>query len=565
MSQRRLARGLLPVACWLLVASGAAAQRVLGPPDRPPLEPFPSERAPEPLDLPPAPEVADEGVLGTGLIVTVRTFVVEGSTVFSQQELAQITLPYTGRPIGAEQLLAVRDAITQLYVERGYITSGAVIPDQTVEDGIVRIQLTEGTLVDVVVEGTSRFRPRYFRDRLMRAGHRPVNVLKLEERLQLFQQDALVERVAARLEPGELRGQSILFLDVTEGRSYGATASFVNNRNPNVGSTGGQFSAGIANLLGHADRLTGYADVTRGFWEYNFRYELPLNSYDTQLALTWENAESDIINDDFNRLDIVSKAWTGGIELRHPLVRTLRHELWLGVAVARRRSKSTLLGQAIAFVGDDAAQKTSVLRFVQDYTWRAPRNVIALRSTESLGLDVLGADGTGEPKSQFVSWLAQVQWAHRLPEVLLGSQIVFRTDLQLASDPLPILERLALGGVATVRGYRENAIVRDNGVISSLELRIPLLRDRLDADLVQLAGFLDVGRGWDERSSLGSKTLWGTGLGLRIFPYPGVEGEIYWAENLTGQPDTSGNRDLQDDGIYFRLTLRPFDTFSARR
>ena len=49
----------------------------------------------------------------------------------------------TGRPISSEELLAARDAVTQHYVDAGYVTSGAVVPDQKLEDGLVRIQVVE--------------------------------------------------------------------------------------------------------------------------------------------------------------------------------------------------------------------------------------------------------------------------------------------------------------------------------------------------------------------------------------------------------------------------------------
>ena len=44
------------------------------------------------------------------------------------------------------------------------------------------------------------------------------------------------------------------------------------------------------------------------------------------------------------------------------------------------------------------------------------------------------------------------------------------------------MEQIAVGGMRTVRGYRENQMVRDNALISSLELRIPLLRTALGAE-----------------------------------------------------------------------------------
>ena len=100
--------------------------------------------------------------------------------------------------------------------------------------------------------------------------------------------------------------------------------------------------------------------------------------------------------------------------------------------------------------------------------------MIALRSTESIGLDLLGAtENSGDvPDGQFFAWLGQAQFARRL----FGSdwQLNLRGDVQLTADPLLPIERIAIGGIDTVRGYRENELVVDNGWIASAELRIPL-------------------------------------------------------------------------------------------
>jgi hemolysin activation/secretion protein len=57
------------------------------------------------------------------------------------------------------------------------------------------------------------------------------------------------------------------------------------------------------------------------------------------------------------------------------------------------------------------------------------------------------------------------------------------------------LEQMAIGGRFSVRGYRENTMVRDHGLIVSLEGRIPLVENRRWAEFVQLVPFVDFGRG----------------------------------------------------------------------
>ncbi|MGH7186791.1 MAG: POTRA domain-containing protein, partial [Pseudomonadota bacterium] len=189
------------------------------PPPRPPGPPppeFPPPPPAPPLLLPPAPPPPERR--GPPVQVFVTGFEIVGSTVFAPQELAKVAEPYVNRTLTSEDLEAVRQALTLYYVNRGYVTSGAVIPDQTVTDGIITIQIIEGKLTKIEVEGNYWFRARYFRSRLELAARPPVNVRTLQERLQLIQADPRIERINAELRPGAARGESILTTRIAERR-----------------------------------------------------------------------------------------------------------------------------------------------------------------------------------------------------------------------------------------------------------------------------------------------------------------------------------------------------------
>jgi hemolysin activation/secretion protein len=94
--------------------------------------------------------------------ITVERYEVVDSTVFSPEELAAVTAPFTGT-ISFAELLQARSAVTQLYVDQGYITSGAFIPPQTLEGNVVVIQVVEGSLEGVNVTGNRRLRSSYIR------------------------------------------------------------------------------------------------------------------------------------------------------------------------------------------------------------------------------------------------------------------------------------------------------------------------------------------------------------------------------------------------------------------
>ena len=98
--------------------------------------------------LPPVP-LTPKGEPIPGLRVLVREIRVTGSTVFSPDDFAKVTAPYVNREITSEDLEALRVALTLLYVNNGYVNSGAILPDQTVTDGVVNYQIIEGSLTGI--------------------------------------------------------------------------------------------------------------------------------------------------------------------------------------------------------------------------------------------------------------------------------------------------------------------------------------------------------------------------------------------------------------------------------
>jgi len=128
------------------------------------------------------------------------------------------------------------------------------------------------------------------------------------------------------------------------------------------------------------------------------------------------------------------------------------------------------------------------------------------------------------------------------------------------TDDLLPLEKLSIGGATTVRGYRENVITRDNGLISSLELRIPLwqstiLSDNPEEGLIEFATFMDYGRSWNADSDTPDpKDIYSVGIGLRWTPSKKIHANLYWGYALRDvkEPD---EKDLQDDGVHFDLSI----------
>ena len=498
--------------------------------------------------------------------VFVRDITITGNTVFSAEELTKVTAPYINRELSPEDLEDLRRALTLYYINKGYINSGAIIPGQTVADGVLTLHVVEGELTHMKVEGIKWFNAGYIKDRLALGAGPPLNIIPLQERLQLLQQDPRIQRLNAELKPGVKPGESELNVQVEEESPYKLWLRFNNYQSPTVGAERGQVTVAHQNMTGHGDILSLTYGRSKGIDnQIDAMYSVPFTAHDTTVNFRYRKNDFAVIEEPFEPLDVESKSEIVAVTLRHPFYRTINQEFAMALTGEHLHNETFLLGEPFPFSlgAKDGESKVTALRFSQEWTYKTQTQVFAIRSRFSLGIDALDAtiNEPGIPDGRFFSWLGQFQWARRLR--LWDTQMIFRTDLQLADDPLLPLEQIAIGGRFSVRGYRENQMVRDNGLISSLEFRIPLIREKFWANSVQLALFVDFGRAWNKDistpevkniSSAGLGLRWEVTLPLRLQLKP--QFEIYWGVPFR-DIETSGG-DLQDHGIHIQLTITAF-------
>jgi hemolysin activation/secretion protein len=510
------------------------------------------------LLLPPVQPRQPADYSGPELRVFVQRFVVEGNTVFSDEDLATLMASFTARVITSDELLEARDRITLHYIENGYINSGAVVPDQQVVDGIITLQVIEGGLTTLAVTGNDRLRDGYISSRIRLGAAAPLNVSRLQQGLQVLQENPLIDRINAALAPGKRPGESELSVDVVESRPYQLRLIADNHRSPSVGAEQATMVGEHLNLTGRGDLMRGSVSLTEGLENYFAEYRLPVTARDTELGLYIEATNSDVVESPFDVLDIKSDSKTLGLLLRHPVYRVPGEELGIGLVFERKWSETELLGSKFSFAEGvvNGESDVSVLRFTQDWLRRSRDRVLAARSAFSFGLDILDAtDNATKPDGEFFHWLGQFQWAERLGNT--STEIIFRADTQLTNDPLLPMEKFVVGGVDTVRGYRENQLVRDNGVVGSLELRIPVLPKQTGELSLRAAPFVDVGRSWNDRSTSGDKNIASAGLGLLV-DYKRLSARLYWAHAFEDIDNGSLDDDLQDDGVHFSVSYSAF-------
>lgn len=538
---------------------GLAQTSPVTPAQRPGGAPPLTAPAPEPRPAPPAIDLRIAPPLErerapAGLRFVLRRVELEGNTVIEAAAIAQITRGYEGREIDSDDIEDLRLRLTRLYIDRGYVNSGVLVPDQDIADGVLRLRAVEGRLTRIEILGEGlRLRPSYIESRLALGAYPVLNLDRLRERIEIMQQDGPIERINAEIVPGIASGEAVLRAQVTEARPYDAGVVFNNHRNTAVGELQAELFGLHRNLTGWGDRIEGRVSATRGLDDYSLAYAVPVSPYDTTLSLSHSKTDALVIESTLRALDITNRSRTDSIALEHPLYRTPAASFKISAARERRRSETLILGVPFSFTPGvpDGGARVNLWRLAVGWLERESNTVLAARLQYSSGETNVTA-GTADPATparKFSAWLGQLHWGRRFAE--LGGQVIARFEFQETGDVLLPLERYGLGGANTVRGFRENQLLRDGGGLASLEYRHPLLgKERPE---LQGAVFLDHGRSYvNDGTRAAPDGLSSVGVGLLWSPSRQLNAQIYYAHG--SRSFAAGENGWQDRGVHFNAS-----------
>ncbi|MBD2436618.1 ShlB/FhaC/HecB family hemolysin secretion/activation protein [Nostoc sp. FACHB-110] len=564
---------LLVFLCLLGGANSAWGQPINPNPTNPkPTEqPLPNPLPPTnaPIQIPPSPPPTPEEAADIPGTITVQQFQFVGNTAFSQKNLNAAIANFTNKPISFAELLKAANQITELYIQNGYITSGAYIPSQEFRSGIIKIQVVEGGLEDIqvnVIKG--RLNTNYVRSRLAIATTKPLNINRLQEALQLLQINPLIESLDAELTAGTRPGVNSLTVTLKAARTFHAIFSIDNNRNPSIGSFERSVAISDASLLGVGDRFTLAYKNTDGSNSFEGGYTLPINPRNGTVGFNFQVTDNTIIEPPFNELNIGVNSRELQLTYRQPIIQRaspeISEELALSLTAARRVSKSSIQGVDFPlFPGADNRGETRIseLSFAQEWLQRSRQEVLAVRSDFNLGVGAFNATvNNNEPDSRYFLWRGQLIYLRLLgqaTEKRTAPTLLLRSNVQLSTNSLLSIEQLSLGGQGTVRGYRQDALLGDNGIFASAELRLPIAYFPDIQGTLQVTPFIDVGTVWNTGTENPStNTLLGSGFGLLWQMGDGLTARLDWGIPIVNL-DTN-KRTWQDNGLYFQLEYRAF-------
>lgn len=483
----------------------------------------------------------------------------DGNKSFSHEQLQAVVQPLIGTAVRQVDLENIRQQLMQYYRDAGFLYPSVILPDQHISQGLVRYQLNEGHLTAINVKGTERLREDYVRERIQLDTDQPLQQAELLERFQLLLSDPLIERVNGALKPGANPGDTILDLDITRAKPYELHVGMDNYTPASVGAYTGYLGGVVRNLTGWGDFLQIDLSGSEGMQSISSFFSIPFTSYGTRFNVGYQGSQSRVVEGTLDEFDIENRFMDFNVGLSQPVFRSLKRIFNLELQYAFRQTKTSVLDFPAALgVGVEAngKAKVSVIRFIQNLIERDAKQVMSLRSSLNAGFDAFNSTINPHPLAdgRYFSWLGQLRYLRKLDE--WGTELFLRSDIQLASESLLPLERFALGGIDTVRGYRQNELVRDEGYALSAEFRIPLWQQSTkNGHDLRIIPFFDYGQAWNYHEE--SKTLYSAGVGLK-WNWQQLGAEFYWAQALNNPDVVDQEHDAQDSGIHFQLQARVF-------
>lgn len=471
--------------------------------------PLPEAPAPPPTAIPvePAPSA-----LTRPAPVTVLTRVaLTGLTELKEVDFAGAIAPFLNRPLGVADLKGLTNALVSHARDEGYVFASARIPPQSVEGGVLTVEMDEGRIDGVRIEG---YDDAYLRRILEPLTARPITRARLEHRLLLANEGLGVQVGRSTYEQTD--AGRMLKIEVSHDPVIGR-ASLDNWGSSFVGPTRGRLSVGFGGLTGGADELRASVSFTplqpREYGYGRLSYARRVGSDGLELSVSGSYGHTRP-GASLRARDTAGKSLTGSFTFSQPVIRSRQKSVWAEFGLDLRQSRQEQLGRTVR--NDRLTSLTAGLFGLL----RTGDALLTGRLTATKGVDLFGATDPGDPDAsrsdasgRFTSVVARV--SATVP-VVPRVEISLSGEGQIASRPLLSSEEFGIGGADIGRGYDYSERLGDEGIGGSVEVRYTLTDNLPIMTRAQIFGFMDGGVTRDIGLRRFDGTLASAGVGAEI-------------------------------------------------
>ena len=523
--------------CFVFASSALAVDPVTPGGAR---EPFKKDtlKAPKATTAPPIKQSAPaRPKQDTSKRIQVNRFEISGNTEIPTKELISQIAELQGQKLTLEEIYAAADILTDYYRLRGYSLARVTVPAQRINIGIIELSVVEGRLNAVKFNGTENYEPSDLRGYLVSLEEgKAITLSKLEHDLLLLN-DLPGLTARSLIKPGPIFGTSDLFIEAEEVPFQGRV-SLNNYGRVEIGEwrLDGEFV--FNNLTGYGDQLNiALSKSEQGLLSYsNIGYNVPVNNLGTRVGINVSDIDFNVAGE-FAALDIEGDTTDVQLTLSHPVIRTRRENLLIGVGVGRNDSLSRTLG-TVTRDNDINLVELSLL-YNRVHANNAISSISAVLSSNFRSNE----DGMRN-NAQKAKLIVDGNHLFALDN---NWSVSLRGLLGLTSDPLVDSEKFSVGGQDSVRGFQSAEIRGDSGYVMNVELR---RRFNLEGTLPGSARiFFDHGRVFRKLPTVSEEeqeNLSSVGIGVTLLPTKQFSIDMEFARPI----DAHATSDERDGGRF---------------
>ena len=467
--------------------------------------------------------------------VQVRSFQVQGNTLLDAAAVQAALAPHTGARTLAD-LQKAAQAVQALYVQAGWAAVVVYLPPQPVADGVVTLNVVEGKVGQVLVQGNQRLSAARVRAALpsLVQGATP-RVRRIDAELQIANENP-GRSMAVLLGPGAAPGEVQATVKVDEQPVHRFSASLDNSGNSRTGELRLGLGWQHADLTGHDDALSVNLQTSPTepsmvrVASLGYRWPLPGLRAAVDLFAAYSNVDGGTQTIAAGDLSFAGAGRILGARTVWYLPRLGEFDQRLTTGLESRAylndcSVAGLPAGACGAAGESVSVQPLSLEWAAQQGGSTPM-LFTVGVTHNLALGGKHGDQAdfdavrpGAPR-RYTVWRGGAQGS--MP-VLEDARVAARLSLQHSGDALVSGEQFGLGGALSVRGYEERELSGDSGWQLSVELLSPRLgTDWLPttADL-RLLAFADAGEVHNQdglacRAGSATCRASSVGVGLRL-------------------------------------------------
>ena len=489
--------------------------------------------------------------------VFINSVDVAPSEILTKEEINSIVQPIVGRNVFISDIQKVIDQLNNLYAQKGFVTAKAFLPEQTVQNGNIHIELIESKVGNISVEQNKWTRTKYITDRIEQQPGQLFDIVELEQDILDFNRYNEGVNLTANLTAGTTPGTTDIAIKANENFPFHVVGIMDNAGRYQTGHLRGGAMIYADSLFHNRDRLSLGSYFSGGaispFADYNF----PVNKKDGRVGFMYASTFAKIKWGPLTDLDLKSKSYIYSLYYSQPLVRKPGFELKSYLAGNYKRARTSIFDDLIDLGVDEITSVDLALNLRKDTKygiWYANQGV-------SMAFPIF------DSQSSYVKINGSAVRLHDFSHGVIGQ---LRGNYQVIPNDkhIPYLDQFQVGGLATVRGYSEGILMGKNGYYLSGELMFPLLAREITSprsgEYVPFIGKYVKGAVFADHAGVfpthredyydGSYFLASVGMGLRVQLPGDLSARLYWGYPLI---NNAYETDRKYGRFHFELTLEP--------